>query len=112
MPTDLAELELPVGADVAVGDGTGSRAARAALVARGLDPHVVDERHTSEEARRLAWRARPPRGWWRWVPEGLRPPPADLDAFAAYAIALRWLARTGTAGSNAHHDESPDATSR
>ncbi|MDF1521940.1 MAG: hypothetical protein P1P87_03865, partial [Trueperaceae bacterium] len=77
---------------VALGDGTGSREARARLESGGRRVHLVDERATSERGRRLYWRLHPPRGWRRLVPEGMRPPPAGLDAYAAYAIALRFLA--------------------
>ncbi len=89
---DLARLSVADGTAVALGSGTGSRAARARLEASGLVVSLVDERATSEEGRRLYWRCHPAHGWMRWVPLGLRPPPAAIDAYAAYAIALRWLA--------------------
>ena len=90
---ELDRLELPAGAAIALGDGTGSAAVRARLAATGRAVELVDERATSEEGRALYWSDRPARGWRRWVPVGLRPPPELLDAYAAYAIALRWLAR-------------------
>jgi hypothetical protein len=92
---DLVALDLPLGVAVALGDGTGSREARARLAASGRRVHLVDERATSERGRRLYWRRHPPRGWRRLVPEGMRPPPPELDAYAAYAIALRFLADRG-----------------
>lgn len=91
----LARLAVADGVAVALGSGTGSRAARARLEAAGLTVELVDERATTEEGRRLYWRCHPARGWQRWLPVGLRPPPAAIDAYAAYAIALRWLAATG-----------------
>ena len=91
---DLARLEVAAGVAVALGSGTGSRAARVRLEAAGIVAAIVDERATTEEGRRLYWRCHPARGWQRWVPAGLRPPPAAIDAYAAYAIALRWLAAT------------------
>jgi hypothetical protein len=87
----LARLEVPAGVVVVVGDGTGMRAARAALTRPGRDVVVVDEHATSEEGRRLYWRDHPPRGWRRWLPAGLRVAPRPVDDYAAYAIALRWL---------------------
>jgi hypothetical protein len=90
---DLEGLRLPPGAAIALGDGTGSSAVRAALAAVDRSVDLVDERATSEEGRRLYWRDRPARGWRRLVPVGFRPPPDLLDGYAAYAIALRWLAR-------------------
>ncbi len=91
---ELERLEVPAGAAIALGDGTGSRLVRARLAARGHRVDLVDERATSEEGRLLYWREQPARGWRRLVPVGLRPPPEGLDGYAAYAIALRWLART------------------
>ncbi|MBW6455398.1 MAG: hypothetical protein K0A98_05885 [Trueperaceae bacterium] len=100
---ELGALEVPEGVAVALGSGTGSRAARTRLEASGLVVSLVDERATSEEGRRLYWRCHPARGWWRWVPLGLRPPPASIDAYAAYAIALRWLASARAPASVAAH---------
>lgn len=77
---------------VAVGDGTGSRAVRAALTEAGARVVTVDERASSEEGRELYWRDHPPRGWQRLLPAGMRTPPRPIDDYAAYAIALRWLA--------------------
>ena len=91
----LARLAVADGVAIALGSGTGSRVARVRLEAAGLTVALVDERATTEEGRRLYWRCHPPRGWHRWLPPGLRPPPAAIDAYAAYAIALRWLAAQG-----------------
>lgn len=92
--SDLERLEVPAGATIALGDGTGSPAVRARLAASGLAVELVDERASSEEGRLLYWQDRPAHGWRRLVPVGFRPPPELLDGYAAYAIALRWLART------------------
>jgi hypothetical protein len=97
----LAHLEVPLGVVVAVGDGTGTREARAALARPGRSVVVVDEFATSEEGRRLYWRDHPARGWRRWLPAGMRVAPRSLDDYAAYAIALRWLAMAGRGGANA-----------
>lgn len=90
---DLERLAVPIGAAIALGDGTGSAVVRARLAASGRDVDLVDERATSEEGRALYWRERPARGVRRLIPIGFRPPPELLDGYAAYAIALRWLAR-------------------
>ena len=84
-------LPVPAGLHVALGDGTGSRSLRRRLEARGVGVELVDERHSSEEGRQRYWAAHPPRGWRKWLPIGLRPPPPDLDAYAAWVIALRAL---------------------
>jgi hypothetical protein len=94
----LATYPIPAGARVVLGDGTGSRALGAELGARGIVHELVDEHGSSEEARGLYWRDNPPRGLARLVPLGLRPPPRALDDYAAYAIALRALARRSHEG--------------
>jgi len=91
---DLTLLEVGEGVAIALGSGTGSKAARSRLEAAGRIVTLVDERATTEEGRRLYWRDHPPRGWRRCIPVGFRPPPLAVDAYAAYAIALRWLAAT------------------
>ncbi len=91
-PEDLPGLQLPPGATILVGSGTGSAEVRAALSARGLASVSVDERSTTLQARDLYFRDHPPRGLARLVPRGLRFPARDIDDYAAYAIALRYLA--------------------
>jgi len=90
-PAALANLEVPEGARLLVGDGTGSEAVVALLERRGLAPEMVPEAGTSLEARALYFQANEPRGLARLVPVGLRVPPGLIDDYAAYAIALRWL---------------------
>ena len=89
---ELAGLARPPAALVALGDGTGSQAARHVLEGAGHPVLLVDERHSSEEGRRLYFRDHPPRGLARLLPPGLRSPGRLVDDYAAYAIALRWLA--------------------
>lgn len=88
---EAARTHVPWEATVLVGDGTGSAALLDLLHARGLTPELVDERGTTLHARRLYWRRNPPRGILRLLPEGLRPQPAQLDGYAAWALARRWL---------------------
>lgn len=85
-------LELPAGAVVVVGGGTGGRVLRERLEALGHTVETAAEEGTSLEARTLYFRDHPPRGWARLLPEGMRSPPVPIDDYAAYAIALRWLA--------------------
>lgn len=93
--TSLAEvsnLEVPSGATVLVGSGTARRSLMQALQQRGLEPRLVDERSTTLEARALYFRDNPPRGLAKLIPRGMLYPPRDIDDYAAYAIALSWLA--------------------
>ncbi len=85
-------LELPEGAVVVVGDGTGSRALCARLKDLGIHPEIVAEQGTSLDARALYYRDHPVRGLARLLPMGMRSPPVPIDDYAAYAIALRYLA--------------------
>jgi hypothetical protein len=87
----LSELELPEGARVLVGDGTGSGQLLARLAELGVSAELVPEDGTSLEARDLYYQRNQPRGWARLVPLGFRVPPVPIDDYAAYAIALRWL---------------------
>ena len=91
--SELAELPLPPEATILVGDGTGHREVVAALRRRGFEPRIVDERNTTLEARSLYFRDHPARGLARLLPAGMRSPERSIDDYAAYAIALRWLAR-------------------
>ncbi len=54
----------------------------------------VDERNTTLLARGLYWQVNPPRGWRRLLPQALLPLPEAVDAYAALALARRWLMRT------------------
>jgi hypothetical protein len=73
-----------------LGDGTGSQEWRSRLADR-LPLHLIDERHTTLEARRRYWRLEPARGWRRLLPEGLRQPPRDWDDIVAQVLLERWV---------------------
>lgn len=75
-----------------LGDGTHSAAARAGLRdATGAVPLVtVDEKHTSEEARRRFITDNQPSGLKRLVPLGLRTPDRPYDDYVAVILAERW----------------------
>ena len=88
-------LELPPGAVIVVGNGTGGRELAEALIAGGLTPVMVEEEGTSLEARALYFRDHPPGPLGRLLPRGMRAPGRLVDDYAAYAIALRYLADRG-----------------
>lgn len=90
---ELHNLPVPPSATVLAGDGTGSADLLAGLNRLGVSAELVDETGTSLEGRRLYWLHNPPAGLLRLLPQGLRPVPAGLDAYAAWALALRWLSR-------------------
>lgn len=88
----VAALPLPAEAVILIGSGTGSRALAGHLAALGKQAQIVDETATTLEAKGLYYRHHPPRGLTRLLPLGMRSPAVPLDDYAAYAIALRWLA--------------------
>lgn len=82
---------------IVIGDGTGSgqvaKEIRAALPQLPLA--TVDERFTSEEARRLYWVENPPRGWRRLLPVSMQMPPEPYDDYVAVILAQRFLRGDG-----------------
>jgi hypothetical protein len=92
---EIAGLKIPDGAIMVVGDGTGSAELIRLLGPFGREAAVVDETGTSLEGRRLYFRDQPPRRPWRWLPRGMWWTSRPIDDYAAYAIALRYLAGLG-----------------
>lgn len=91
----LVEAYEPVA--VTLGDATFSRAARTAIQSAlaglpdgGPRLAVVDERHSTERARRRYFHDHPPRGWRRFLPLGLQVPPEPYDDYAAVILAEQW----------------------
>ena len=77
-----------------VGGATASREV-VQEIAKELDltPTVVDERFSTERARRRYFVDNPPRGLWRLIPLGLRVPPVAVDDYAAVVLAEDFLRR-------------------
>jgi len=82
-------------AGICVGDATTSDAAvsicKTALP--GVPIAIVDERHTTLEARARYYKDNPPRGLARLIPRGLLVPKQPLDGYAAMLIVERFLSR-------------------
>lgn len=51
---------------------------------------LIDESHSTEEARKLYWQYNPPTGWRKLVPKGMQFPPEPIDDLTAYVIGLRY----------------------
>tara|TARA_B100000674_G_scaffold208217_1_gene170351 strand:- start:36 stop:473 length:438 start_codon:yes stop_codon:yes gene_type:complete len=68
-----------------MGNGTASDSLKRQLPA-DLPVKVVDERGSTLRARKRYWQLWPPRGWRRFIPQGLLLPPTELDAVAALVI--------------------------
>ncbi|MBR4847297.1 MAG: pre-16S rRNA-processing nuclease YqgF, partial [Phascolarctobacterium sp.] len=52
---------------------------------------VVEEAHSTEEARTLYWQENQPKGLKKLIPLGLLVPPVPLDAYAAVILVRRFL---------------------
>lgn len=93
--TQLERLEFPPTAIVLVGNGTGSDTVKKLLIKRGIKFEVVDEWGSSLTARKLYFRDQPPKGLRCLLPQGMRTPPGLIDDYAAYALALAYLNKSG-----------------
>lgn len=79
---------------IILGDGTSHREAKAAVESAGsFTIHIVDEAHTTEQARLRYWKEKPPTGLRRLIPLGLQVPPEPVDGYVAAILAERWLSR-------------------
>lgn len=90
-----------------VGGSTGSKEVIKRLKrVLSLSPRVVDERYTTERARKRYFVDHPPRGIWKLIPLGLQVPPEPYDDYAAVVMAEEFLvAEAGKkAGSIASED--------
>ena len=76
---------------VILGDGTTHKAAAQKVTTAGLKFQLVDEKHTTEEARREYWKRNPPRGWRRLLPTSMQVPPEPVDAIVAEILVRRVL---------------------
>ena len=80
---------------IVMGNGTNSKAIGVAVIKvfPDVDIAIVDEAHSTEDARTLYWQVNPPQGWRKLVPLGMLVPPEPLDAYAAVVQVRRWLAQ-------------------
>ncbi|MBR0102234.1 MAG: pre-16S rRNA-processing nuclease YqgF [Selenomonadaceae bacterium] len=85
------EIEL-----VILGNGTTHKAAASLVEASGLQIKVVDEKHTTEEARREYWKKNPQRGWRKLLPTTMQVPPEPVDAIVAEILVRRHLINRAT----------------
>ena len=78
---------------IVLGNGTNSSNIGEAVqrVLPNVEIVVVEEAHSTEEARTLYWQENPPQGWRRLVPLGMLVPNVPLDAYAAVILVRRFL---------------------
>ena len=78
---------------IVLGDGTTSKSAKKRILSTlpNIRIEVFDERHTTEEARKLYWKKNPPRSWRRLLPISMQVPPVPIDDIAAEVLARKFL---------------------
>ena len=78
---------------IVLGNGTNSRNIGESVkrVLPDVLVAVVEEAHSTEEARALYWQENPPKGLKKLIPLGMLVPPAPLDAYAAVILVRRFL---------------------
>jgi RNase H-fold protein (predicted Holliday junction resolvase) len=84
---------------IIMGDGTTSGTMKE-LVQKLLPEKelvLVDERHSTEEARKLYWQVNPPQGLKRLLPQGMLVPDGNMDGYAAVILVRRYLKIATTA---------------
>ena len=74
-----------------LGDGTTHKNAEKILRSLNIEVKIVDEKHTTEEARRLYWKKNPPRGWRNHLPHDGRHTCATLMDDAEISLKIRQL---------------------
>lgn len=74
-----------------LGNSTTSRQWQSVLAPLAIPLVLVNESHSTQEARARYWQVCPPQGWRRWVPLGLQTPPTPVDDLAAWILVERYL---------------------
>ncbi len=75
-----------------LGNGTTHKSVEKILRALNLSAEVVDEKFTTEEARKEYWKKNPPKGWRKFLPTSMQVPPEPVDGIVAEILVKRFLA--------------------
>lgn len=83
---------------IVIGDGTSSREAKQCLEKITVNDHpltmiFIDERHSTDEARRRYFAENPPRGLKRLIPVTMQVPPKPVDDYVAVILAERYFSQ-------------------
>ena len=73
-----------------LGNGTTHKSAEE-IIEKILPVKVVDEKHTTELARREYWKKNPPSGWRKLLPVSMQVPPEPVDGIVAEILVRRFL---------------------
>lgn len=79
--------------EIIIGNGTNSKHV-AGNISEWLPEvplQIVEEAHSTEEARTLYWQENPPTGIKKLIPRGMLVPSEPLDAYAAVVLIKRYL---------------------
>ena len=78
---------------IVLGNGTNSRNIGESVkrILPDVMVAVVEEAHSTEEARSLYWQENPPKGLKKLIPLGMLVPSVPLDAYAAVILVRRFL---------------------
>ena len=76
-----------------IGSGTFSKTVKKMIIdlLPNIPIEVVDEKHSTEVARKLYFKEYPPKGIFKIIPIGLQIPPVPYDDFAAVVLAKKYL---------------------
>lgn len=83
---------------VVIGDRTSSKEAKHYLeqikiAGRSLTITLIDEHHSTDQARRRYWQANPPKGFKRLIPVTMQVPPRPVDDYVAVILAERYFTK-------------------
>lgn len=89
--TDTAAQYAPC--EIVIGNGTNSKniAGKISEWLPDIPLKVIEEAHSTEEARDLYWQENPPTGIKKLIPRGMLVPSEPLDAYAAVVLIKRYL---------------------
>lgn len=81
---------------IVIGDRTSSREAKHNLESINIDDQMltialVDEHHSTDQARQRYWQANPPKGFKRLIPVTMQVPPRPIDDYVAVILAERYF---------------------
>lgn len=83
---------------IVIGDGTSSREAKKKIEEIKINNQpmriiLIDEKHSTDEARCRYWAENPPRGLKRLIPTTMQVPPKPVDDYVAVILAERYFSR-------------------
>jgi RNase H-fold protein (predicted Holliday junction resolvase) len=81
---------------ILIGSGTFSKRIREMIknVRQEIPLEVIDEKHSTEQARGRFFKDNPPRGLWRLIPTTLQVPQKAYDDYAAIVLAEKYFGKS------------------